>query len=99
MTTLLPSGEKRGQNVMFGKLPSISWRPGFQIEQIHARLARDVGHVGDHLRGRIEARRQHQIAAVGEEVRIGAVLIHHGQALLAVERGPDSEMNTMRVSK
>ncbi len=73
---------------MLGKLPSISWRPDFEIEQINPRPRVDVGHVGDHLRRRIEARRQHQIIALRQEHRIGAVLVHDGQALAAVELGP-----------
>ena len=57
-TTLRPSGLKRGDSVMPGKLPSTSCRPVLEVEQIDPRLVARVGHEGDLLRIRMEARRQ-----------------------------------------
>ena len=72
---------------------------GLDVEQIDPRLALPVGHVGDFLRRRREARRQHEVLAAREIAHIGAVLIHDGEALDAALLRPVSSMNTMRLSK
>ncbi len=54
---------------------------GLDVEEIDARIALAVGHVGDLLgRGR-EPRREHEIVAAREIAHIGAVLIHDGEPL------------------
>src|SRR3569833_2111734 len=54
------------------------------VEQVNARPLLPVRHVGDFLRRRIEARRQNEIVAARDVARIGAVLIHDGEALDAM---------------
>ncbi len=100
MITRWPSGEKRGANVMPGKLPTSSRWPVSILQQVDARLAALIGHVGDFLRRRREARRQHEVAAIGQEAHVGAVLIHDREALHARwSFGPVSSTKTTRVSK
>jgi hypothetical protein len=50
---------------------------------MHARLVVRVGHEGDLLRVRVEARRQRGDRAVGEEAVVLAVLVHDGEAAVA----------------
>ena len=57
---------------------------GLDVEQVHPRLALPVRHVGDFLRRRREARRQHEIVAAREVAHIGAVLIHDREPLGAL---------------
>ena len=54
---------------------------GLDIEEIDARLAAFIRHIGDFLRRGGEARGQHSGAAGGEVLLVGAVRIHDGQAL------------------
>ena len=58
--------------------------PGLDLQEIDLRLAAFVGHVGDFLPVRREARRQRDRPAVGEIADIGAVLVHDGEPLLAL---------------
>ena len=51
------------------------------VEQKHARVGLPVGHVGEFLRGRREARRQHEILATRQIFHVRAVLIHDGEPL------------------
>ena len=81
MMTRWPSGEKRGENVMFGKLPTISRCCGLGVEQVDPRLTLAERHVGDFLSRRREARRQHEVGAVGQIAHVGAVLVHQREAL------------------
>ena len=53
---------------------------GLDVEQIDPRLALAEGHVGDFLRRRREARRQHEIVAAGQIADVGAVLVHDARA-------------------
>ena len=58
---------------------------GLDLQQIDARLAALVGHVGDFLPGRREARRQHDGRCRRSEIaHVGAVLVHDRQPLLAL---------------
>ena len=60
---------------------------GLDVEQIDPRLSLPVGHVGDFLRRRREARREHKIVAAREIAHIGAVLIHDRETLRAPVAG------------
>ena len=55
--------------------------PGLQVHEEHARLVAGVLHEGDFLRGRAEARGQHQLLPLAQQAHIGAVLVHHGEPL------------------
>ena len=59
---------------------------GGQIEHLDLRLAAPVGHERDILPGGVEARGQDQVGAVGQELVIGAVLIHDREPLHPVGR-------------
>jgi hypothetical protein len=83
---LVAVGREARRKRHVGKIAQHLLAAAFDVEQIDARLAADIRHVGDHLRRGIEARRQHHVIAAGQEDRIGAVLVHDRQALLALER-------------
>ena len=83
MTIRCPSGEKRGENVMPGKLPRQVALAGVQVHEEHARLVAGVLHVGDILGRGAEARGEHQLAPLAQQPHVGAVLVHHGQPLAA----------------
>ncbi len=57
------------------------------FKQHDARLAAAVGHVGDFLAVRAEARGEHELLAAREVAHIGAVLIHDGETLDAALLG------------
>src|SRR6266571_5610917 len=63
------------------KVPDDLALPALDVEQIDARLSLPIGHVGDFLAGRREARRQHQVVAAGEVAYAGAILVHDGEPL------------------
>src|SRR5208282_6515431 len=54
---------------------------GLDVEEINARIALAIGHVGDLLRRRREARCQDKIFAAREITHVGAVLVHDGEPL------------------
>ena len=62
--------------------------PGLDLQQIDLRLAALIGHVGDFLARRREARRQRDRPAVREIAHAGAVLVHDGEPLLALVLRP-----------
>ena len=99
MITRWPSGENRGAKLMFGEIADDLALTGLDVEQIDPRRVADERHVGDFLRRRREARRQHQIVAAGQSAHVGAVLIHDGEALDALVLRPDSSTKTTRLSK
>ena len=77
----LPVGRKARRETHAGKITDDFTLPGFDVEQINARIAGAVRHVGDLLRRRREARRQHQFVAAGEIAHVGAVLVHDREPL------------------
>jgi hypothetical protein len=79
MITRWPSGENRKAHA--GEVADDLALAGLDVEKKDARIALPVGHVGDLLRRRIEARRQHQVVAAGEIAHAGAVLVHDGEPL------------------
>ena len=81
MTTRWPSGENRGAEAHAGKVADDLALTGLDVEQINARVALAVGHVGDLLGRRRKARREHEFIAAGEIAHVGAVLIHDGEPL------------------
>ena len=66
---------------MPGKLPTVSRWPVSMFMQIDARVALPVGHVGDGVGRRREARREHEVVAAREIAHVGAVLIHEREPL------------------
>src|SRR6185312_13041719 len=54
---------------------------GLDVEEIDLRIALAELHVGDLLRVRREARRQHEVGAAGQIAHIGTVLVHHREPL------------------
>ena len=65
------------------------WLPltAFEIEQRHAWIALAKRHKGDLLLGRREARRHHQLVAVGEVSDVGPIHVHQRQALAPIGLG------------
>ena len=81
MTTRWPSGENRGRERHAGEVAHHLALAGVEVHQEHARLIADVLQVGDLLRGRAEARREHEFVALAQQPDVGAVLIHDRKPL------------------
>ena len=77
----LAVGRKPRREAHVGEIADHLALVGLDVEQIDPRLIVDEGHVGDFLRRRREPRRQHEIAAAGQDAHVGAVLVHDGEPL------------------
>ena len=77
--TRWPSGAEPRREAHVLELADHLALAGLDVEQIDARHAVGEGHVGDLLRRRREPRRQHQVAAAGQDAHVGAILIHDGE--------------------
>ena len=89
MTRRWPSGEKRGAMLhVVGEHADDLALLRLDIVKVNPRLVAGIGDVGDLLRCRVEARRQHQVLAVGELADVEPVLVHDGEALDALVLRP-----------
>ena len=79
--TRWPSGEKSWSKRHAGEVADDLALPGLDVEEIDLRIALAELHIGDLLRVRREARRQHEVGAAGQIAHIGAVLVHHREPL------------------
>src|SRR5262249_31580101 len=77
----LPVGRKTRRESHARKVPDDLALSGLKIEQIDARLSLSIGHVGDFLAARREARREHQVVTASEVAHIGAILVHDSEPL------------------
>ncbi len=76
--TLRPSGLKRGEGHA-GEGAEHFLLAGVEVEQIHPRLVPRIGHEGDLLGIRVEARGERGGGAIGQESLVLAVLVHDRQ--------------------
>ena len=72
-------GEARGEGHA-GELPEHFLPAGIEVEQIDPRFVPQIGHEGDLLRVRVEARRQRGEGAIGQEAMVLPILVHDGEA-------------------
>ena len=87
MTMRWPSGREARREGHAGEIADELALARLQVHEEHARLVAGVLHVGDFLRGRAEARGEHQLAPLAQQPHVGAVLVHDGEALVAAVLG------------
>ena len=81
MITLAAVGREARREGHAGEVAQHALPAGCQVEQIHPRPVVGVAHERDLVARRMEARRQHQPGAVGQEAVVLAVLVHDRQPL------------------